>query len=242
MDVLVEIELRADAAASIEDFEFLKRMRAEIRRLHAQLNAQRFLNSNRRTNEVARLLAAERKATLAKAAQVVIEKYHTTRAGDVDMARHKLAAEIMALETEDNVSGYKPTICLDFDGCLHRYSKGWQDGKIYDDMVPGFFDWAEQARQYFKLMIYSSRSSKPGGIAEMREWLSRQFVLWAGRGAPGTVADASILTDIDFAVEKPPAFLTIDDRCIQFRGQWLTDPDLTPASLLAFKPWTNQNV
>ena len=26
------------------------------------------------------------------------------------------------------------TIAFDFDGVIHRFSKGWQDGRIYDDI------------------------------------------------------------------------------------------------------------
>ena len=29
-------------------------------------------------------------------------------------------------------------VAFDFDGVIHRYSKGWQDGSIYDEPFPLF--------------------------------------------------------------------------------------------------------
>lgn len=126
----------------------------------------------------------------------------------------------------------KQILALDFDGVVHQYSKGWQDGAIYDDVTPGFFDWALAAADHFRLVIYSSRSKTDEGKTAMREWLSAQSEKWrAERDHP----PVTMLT-FEFAHEKPPAWLTIDDRAFCFSGDW-SDPILSVEALKAFKPW-----
>lgn len=117
------------------------------------------------------------------------------------------------------VDAYKPILCLDFDGVIHSYENGWQEGVIYGTLTPGFKEWVEKAKNLFKLVIYSSRSKTLDGIVAMKKWLNLQ----------GINPDY-----FEFASEKPPAFLTIDDRAIQFRGNWLV---LDPRELREFKPW-----
>jgi hypothetical protein len=126
----------------------------------------------------------------------------------------------------------KPTLCIDFDGVVHRYSKGWQDGTIYDDVTDGFFEWAAEAQRYFKLVIYSSRSKDMNQRTLMAMWLYEQRNKWIAAHGPADVD----LIDIEFAHEKPPAFLTIDDRCQPFGGRW-DDVHLDPKLLRQFKPW-----
>lgn len=126
----------------------------------------------------------------------------------------------------------KPILCIDFDGVIHGYSKGWQTGEIYDDVVEGFFEWAEAAKEHFELVIYSSRSSRPSGLYDMQDWLLIQLE------KAGIEEKRLALYDFEFAEEKPPAFLTIDDRAIQFRGDWKAWW-LEPTQLLKFVPWMN---
>jgi hypothetical protein len=114
-----------------------------------------------------------------------------------------------------------PILCLDFDGVIHDYKHGWKGGEIYGEMTHGFIEWAEQAQKYFRLVIYSSRSKDEGGTERMKAWMKTR----------GWDTDR---IRFEFSAEKPPAFLTIDDRAICFKGNWLL---LDPARLREFKPW-----
>lgn len=126
------------------------------------------------------------------------------------------------------MSDHKPTLCIDFDGVIHSYEHGWQDGKIYGTVVPGFFQWAAQAQHLFKLCVYSSRSSTLVGRRAMGSWLADQLRQWEGEPITFSISH-----------DKPSAWLTIDDRCIRFNGDW-ADTELAPDTLLKFKPWTTQ--
>jgi hypothetical protein len=128
----------------------------------------------------------------------------------------------------------KPTLCIDFDGVIHDYRDGWQDGAITGDVVPGFFEWAEAAAEHFQLVVYSSRSKEPDLDAAMRAWIVVKQEEWA--------EDKNIVgpTTFTFTAEKPAAFLTIDDRAIRFDGDWSAS-ELDPDRLRAFKPWMNRS-
>jgi hypothetical protein len=118
------------------------------------------------------------------------------------------------------MSQRKPMLCLDFDGVIHDYKLGWQDGVIYGEPTPGFFNWAHDAQDYFRLVIYSSRSRTEGERSAMRAWIANQ---------PDSVG-----IEFEYAHEKPAAFLTIDDRCLTFQGDW---DAFDPRELIKFKPW-----
>jgi hypothetical protein len=122
----------------------------------------------------------------------------------------------------------KPILCLDFDGVLNSYTSGWQGaGIIPDPPVPGAIAFLREAVQSFTVAVYSSRSHQPGGRAAMQAWLR----LWAERESPPG-ADMTFLDCIQWPLEKPGAFVTLDDRALTFTGVW---PPI--ATLRAFRPW-----
>lgn len=145
-----------------------------------------------------------------------------------------------------------PILCLDFDGCIHDYRHGWQDGTIYGELTPGFLDWACQAGKLFMLVVYSSRSKEAVGALAMADWIALKAYDegWQTTDLPFNKptldnelpmlrmlhALRADVVCLYFAHTKPPAFLTIDDRAITFFGKW-DDPVLRPNVLRLFKPW-----
>ena len=103
----------------------------------------------------------------------------------------------------------KKILCVDFDGVIHSYSSGWKGADNIPDLpVPGAMEWLIHTSQEpdYEVAIYSARSAQAGGIQAMKAWLAKH-------GMPGGNID-----DLSFPTQKPPAYLTIDDRAICFRG------------------------
>jgi hypothetical protein len=124
----------------------------------------------------------------------------------------------------------KPILCLDFDGVCHQYTSGWKGAAVIpDEYVPGLFEFLEAAKEHFDVQIFSSRSHQDGGVEAMTWWFIEQRKLWRSRG---NKPPEDTPLHLSFPKEKPPAFVSIDDRCLLFDGQW-------PAIdlLRNFKPW-----
>lgn len=104
----------------------------------------------------------------------------------------------------------KPILCLDFDGVIHSYTSGWQGAAVIPDPpVPGWLCFLCDASRHFRIAIFSSRSSQPGGIDAMKAWLGGWVLAEAGIDADQFESAKSWLLDIEWPIEKPPAFLTI---------------------------------
>ena len=122
----------------------------------------------------------------------------------------------------------KPILCLDFDGVCHMYTSGWKGiDVIPDPAVPGLFEFLEEACKVFDIQVFSSRSSEDRGIVAMQLWFVDQRKKWRERGGQG-----SEVLEIKFPTEKPPAFIGLDDRVLNFDGNW---PDIS--ALKRFQPW-----
>lgn len=133
---------------------------------------------------------------------------------------------------------HKKILCIDFDGVLHGYQSGWQgEGVINDPPVEGSMEWLLELikSDKFNVCIYSSRSKSQEGIQAMKQWLktglSPYYPLFDFEG-PEEITWAFIDENIEFPTQKPSAFLTIDDRCFLFEGEF---PDIV--EIENFMPW-----
>ncbi len=135
----------------------------------------------------------------------------------------------------------KPILCLDFDGVCHSYNSGWAGADVIPDPpVDGLFDFLIKADIFFTIVVFSSRSHQDGGKDAMKEWFCDRAGDWAAEieGQPENSAElvlrriGDVIDRLQFPENKPPAMVSIDDRCILFTGKF---PD--PMDLLSFKPW-----
>jgi phosphoglycolate phosphatase-like HAD superfamily hydrolase len=98
----------------------------------------------------------------------------------------------------------KKTICVDFDGVIHAYTKGWNDGKVYDDPIPGAIEGlAKLQRKNYAVVIFTARQD----FLEIGLWLKKH--------------DTEKLIDFNNLIitsVKVPAIAYIDDRAVRFNN------------------------
>ena len=122
---------------------------------------------------------------------------------------------------------FRKTVCLDFDGCVHLYSKGWQKGDIYDVPVEGAFAAINELLfRHDKAVVIMSTRSPETIAAWMNERLVEQYPefeyycevlpdnlhFWNG--------DAEKNDRVMVTNRKIPASTYIDDRALRFTGNW----------------------
>lgn len=142
--------------------------------------------------------------------------------------------------SESNVPAttYKPTIAVDFDGVIHRYSEGWKDGTIYDTYVPGFFQWWFEMQPHFRVVIISSRFTDDTAIQRVRAWFSLRYHEAVDCGEIPDLDEyvQTFYDRLEISKEKPPALVTIDDRALRFTGDW-DNWQFSVVGLKAFRTW-----
>ena len=102
-------------------------------------------------------------------------------------------------------------IAIDFDGVIHKCSRGYFDGTVYDDPIDGSLDSLRKIKNMgYNIVIFSckSRSDRPkvngiGGTQMIWEWLAKYSV-------------DHLVSDV--VSEKPRAAIFIDDKGYRFQN------------------------
>jgi len=115
------------------------------------------------------------------------------------------------------------TVAFDFDGVIHKYSKGWQDGSIYD----------EPNKDVLELMLILQLMNIPCVIistrepSQIKEWWDKQGFTIKAKVLDWNTTFYSDCSCIGITNRKIPAQLYIDDRAYRYTGQtvqeFLTD-------------------
>lgn len=93
-------------------------------------------------------------------------------------------------------------IALDFDGVIHEYAHGLQDGSIYGPLSKGCLDFLNALeKKGFRAVVYSCRDPK-----EIEDWLAKQGII-----------------HLPVKLSKPYASLYLDDKALRFKS--FTNPD-----------------
>tara|TARA_A100001391_G_scaffold182718_1_gene149433 strand:- start:1998 stop:2387 length:390 start_codon:yes stop_codon:yes gene_type:complete len=115
----------------------------------------------------------------------------------------------------------KNTIAIDFDGVIHKNSKGFHDGTIYDEPVKDVKKGLEYLSKSYKLVIYSCKANpnrpkidNKTGVELIWDWLD-------GYNLKKYIDDVSY--------EKPNAKYYIDDKAIRFLNWEMVMEDIRDA-------------
>jgi len=148
--------------------------------------------------------------------------------GSVDHLLADIRETLAAQQAKHDVwKSAKRTLAVDFDGVIHSYKQPWKGPAVIPDPpIPGAIEWLRAASERFQIMIFSARCNSDEGITAMINWLRS----W---GVPDAV-----LKEFIFEPGKPSAFAFIDDRAIQFLGDFT---ELPVTDLGKFKPWYYAN-
>jgi len=114
---------------------------------------------------------------------------------DIDIRQHSFDDEIINLG-------------IDFDGVIHKNSKGYYDGTIYDKPIKGAKESLKILSKKYRLIIYTAKAKKDrpiingkSGIELVWEWLKKYDM-------------ENYVTEV--TAEKPRAVAYIDDKAIKF--------------------------
>lgn len=114
-------------------------------------------------------------------------------------------------------------VAFDFDGVIHKYSKGWQDGSIYDEPNKDALELI-LILQLMKIPCVIISTRRP---EQIKEWWDKQGITIRAKVLDWGTVFYNDCSCIGITNRKLPAQLYIDDRAYRYTGQtakeFLTD-------------------
>jgi len=106
----------------------------------------------------------------------------------------------------------KPVIAIDFDGVIHKYSKGYGDGSLYDKPMEGVSEALKQLSKQYDIVIFTTRENT--GIPPEMGIEKDENTVW------GWLIKNKLDNYIYDITNKKPveAKLFIDDRALEFKN------------------------
>lgn len=126
----------------------------------------------------------------------------------------------MKIEDYNNLQGFenKTQIAVDFDGVIHRNSKGFHDGTIYDTPIDGSLDAIKELHDTgYTIVIFTAKAKKDRPLVNGK---TGEELIWEWLDKYGISQYVKEVTS-----EKPRAKYYIDDNGIRFTN-WNDTLDL----------------
>lgn len=103
------------------------------------------------------------------------------------------------------MKAHRMRVCIDFDGVIHSYDKGYGDGSLYGDPIEGAIDNIVKLHDAgHNIYILTARKKKQ----------HKEVEAWIRKHLPGSHKNISIIV----SNTKPPAGAYVDDKAIAFRN------------------------
>tara|TARA_A100001201_G_C4096149_1_gene203890 strand:+ start:4162 stop:4548 length:387 start_codon:yes stop_codon:yes gene_type:complete len=104
-------------------------------------------------------------------------------------------------------------LAIDFDGVIHKNSKGFHDGTIYDEPMPGAIDAIKYLSEYYDIVVFSAKAKPDRPLVNGK---TGEELIWEWLGKYNLISYIKEVT-----AEKPRAVAYIDDKAIHFTN-WKT--------------------
>ena len=99
-------------------------------------------------------------------------------------------------------------LAIDFDGVIHKNSKGFHDGTIYDEPMPGAIEAIKHLSKKYDIVVFTAKAKSDRPLVDGKTGAE---LIWDWLGKYNLIPYIKLVT-----AEKPRAVAYIDDKAIHF--------------------------